>query len=130
MHAKVAKVIDPFTLVLNKGAKQDIKIGQRFLVYTIGDEIFDPETSLSLGKLEIVKGTGKITHVQDNISTLGSDMKTSPSRTVRRITKPAPSLVGIGDLFRPSSTEEMEEQLPAQRVAFENPEVGDHAKPV
>ena len=41
---KVSKIIDEFTLVLNYGAEDGAKKGQEFLIYSIGDEILDPDT--------------------------------------------------------------------------------------
>ena len=73
---KVVKVIDEFTLVINIGSDDEIEKGQRFLVYSISpDDIIDPDTNESLGKLEIVKGTGTVTHVQEKMATIESSEK-------------------------------------------------------
>lgn len=121
MTIKVARVIDNCTLVLNKGSKDSIKIGQRFLVYIIGEQITDPDTGAWLEKLEVVKGTGKVTHLQESISTITSDMKGPVSRTVRKV-KTAPSWFNF--------PEEITETIPSEKVPFEDPQVGDLAKPV
>lgn len=131
MDIKIAKVIDGYTLVLNKGEKDGIKVGQRFLIYSIGDEIIDPDTKESLGNLEIVKGTGRVTHLQEKVATIASDMKSSPSRTVRRFKDNDP--LGIRSIQRvlgsfSTATEEIEEHLPAAKIPFEDPSVGDIAK--
>ncbi len=125
MAIKVAKVIDEFTLVINKGERHGLKVGQRLLVYAHGDEIADPDTKLSLGKLEIVKGTGRITHLQESLATIRSDMTASPARTIRKIRQHSPfsNILGM-------ATEEVEEKLPPEPVAFEAPAVGDLVKPV
>jgi hypothetical protein len=126
---KVAKVRDEYCLVLNKGSNDNLKVGQRFLIYSIGEEIIDPDTQKSLGQLEIVKGTGKITHLQPTMSTIQSDMKTSPSKTIRRIKKQDP--FGLGRLSSVLGTNEVvEETLPTEAVPFENPVVNDLAKPI
>lgn len=72
--AQVASVRDPHTLVINRGSEHGINKGQRFMVYTLSEEeIEDPETEDSLGHLEIVKGTGRATHVQEKMTTIKSD---------------------------------------------------------
>lgn len=50
MNIKVAKVNDKYTLVLNKGEKDGVEVGQRVLIYSVGDEIADPDTTESLGR--------------------------------------------------------------------------------
>ena len=70
----VAYVIDATRVVLNRGHEDGIKFGERFIVYSISrDEIRDPITKESLGRLELVKGIGKIVSVQPKISILESD---------------------------------------------------------
>ena len=118
---KVAKVIDEYTLVINAGKNQGIKSGFKFLIYSIGEDIKDPDTGESLGKLEVIKGTAKVSHVQDNISTVKSDTfeKSKPIVTTRRQSK---FLSAFGEEYITR-----EEQEPIQKP-FENPEVGDFAK--
>lgn len=124
---RVAKVIDEYTIILNKGAKDGIEIGQRFLIYSLGDEIIDPETEENLGRVEIVKGTGKVTHLQDMLATVGSDMKTSPQKTIRK-SKPG-GLAAFSKLYS-FGTEEVEEYLPPQSLPFEDVQYGDYARPI
>lgn len=122
---KVAKVVDEFTLVINQGSEHGIDAGQRFLIYAIGDEIFDPDTKQTLGQLEVVKGTGKVTHVQPKMATISSDMKSPPGRTIRKMGGQnlagwrAFALLGAG---------EVEEVLPPEPTPFNSPEVGDLVK--
>ncbi len=124
MTVKVAKVLDRYTLVLNAGSNGGVTIGQRFLIYEIGDEVTDPDSGASLGAIEIVKGTGKVTHIQPMICTIASDMKAKAGRVVRKTRK---SPYGpLASVF--VATEEAEEVLPAEEIAFEDPQVGDLAK--
>jgi len=125
----VAKILDDYTIVINKGRNQGVKEGQRYLIYEIGEEIMDPITKNPLGKLEIVKGTGKVAHLQENIATISSDMKAPPLRNIKRITGGSPfnSIFGYGNLFEPN---EIEEQLPAVKVAFDNLNIGDLVRPI
>lgn len=70
----VAQVLDPYTVVLNKGHRDGVERGMRFAVYYISkEEIQDPETGETLGKVELFKGYGKIFSVQEKLSVLKSD---------------------------------------------------------
>ncbi|MFN5514357.1 MAG: hypothetical protein ACK5CA_06330 [Cyanobacteriota bacterium] len=72
--AKVARVIDPYQLVINRGQADGIRKGQRMLVYYIDEEeIQDPDTGESLGFLELVRGTGRTILVEEKFSILESD---------------------------------------------------------
>ena len=72
IEAKVVDVIDEFRVVINKGGSDGVSLGDRFLIYQIGDELFDPDTNESLGQLEIVRGQGRASHVQERMSTVTS----------------------------------------------------------
>lgn len=84
--AIVVSVVDSYTVAINRGSFDGIRIGQRFLIYGLStSELFDPQTGESLGYLEIVRGTGVATHVQDKLTTIKSDMKRkSQTKTVRK----------------------------------------------
>jgi hypothetical protein len=71
----VADKIEDFRIVINKGLKDNIESYMRFLVYQEGSEIFDPHTKKSLGKLEIPKGFFKVQHIQENMTTLVSELR-------------------------------------------------------
>lgn len=126
---KVAKIIDEYTVVINRGRHQGIKEGQRFLIYSIGEEIIDPDTKQSLGQLEIVKGTGKVAHLQDSMSQVSSDMKAPPLRSIKRVKSHESryDAFAFKDFFQPS---EIEEQLPAEKIAFDKVKIGDLARPI
>lgn len=118
--ARVVELVDPFKVVINRGAA-DVRKGQRFLIYGQGKELFDPETQESLGYLELVRGTGTVTHVQNKMATITSDRRTLPQR---RVIKPSGSyaiIMGRGE-------ETIED--PGKELPFEDPERGDLAKPV
>jgi hypothetical protein len=70
-HATVAAVINPYQVAINKGALDGITFGQRFTIYELSEQdIMDPTTKESLGKLETIKGTGKVVHIQEKLSIL------------------------------------------------------------
>ena len=118
---KVAEKINEYKLVINRGSTSDIKMNQRFLVYTYGKEVTDPDTGQSLGKLEIVRGTGRVLHLQELQATIESDME----RHVRRLRRYPDAF----SLFSKGLGGE-EVTYETEKIPFESPEVGDMVKPV
>ncbi len=114
---KVARIMDDEynSVVMNKGSEDGIKLDQKYLLFEIGEEIFDPDTKESLGRVEMVKGTGKVTHVQEKISTLTSD------EYYYEVEKTAPS--PFGSVF-----ERPVERKVKMRKPFNGPKIGDIAK--
>ena len=119
---KIVKVIDDYKVVINKGAEDGIKEGYKFLVYSLGDEIYDPDTKESLGILEIVKGYGKATHVQNRMTTIESCKVTKKPSTKKVVKNNNPILAMVGS----SETITYDENTILE--PFESPEVGDCAK--
>src|SRR3546814_411473 len=74
-NAKIAGLIDQYRIVINRGRDSGVKLGQRFQIYQIGDEIEDPDTGESLGRLEVIKGIGEVIHVQPKMATLQTTEK-------------------------------------------------------
>lgn len=124
---KVAKVIDEYSFVINKGKDYGLKDGQRVLVYELGEDIIDPDTKDVLTQLEIVKGTGKILNCQDKIATVKSTMVSDPKRTI--IKKSSSNSLGhfttLFSAMRPEVSEVVEEIVPANALPFEDVNVGD-----
>lgn len=118
---KVVSVMDDdYKIVINAGVNKGIKIGQRFLVYALSDhEILDPDTKASLGFLEIVKGTGKVVHVQEQMATIESDVyeTSQPTKIIRKN-----PMYGFG------TTEE--QTVSGEHIAFVNPKIGDFVKQI
>jgi hypothetical protein len=124
--AKVAKVIDPYKLVINRGKIHGIRESQRMLVYYIDDEdIKDPDTGKSLGFLELVKGTGRIIFVEEEYSILESDR-------VHGKYKPIPSfpVKAITQTLTEKYMKELAEAFEGKLVSFDNPQVRDLVKPI
>lgn len=120
LHKVVEVLDDNYKVVINAGKDKDIKLGQRYMVYALSKhEILDPDTKQSLGFLEIVKGTGKVVHVQEKMATIESDIyeTSQPTKIIRKN-----SIYGFG------STEE--ESVSREHIAFNDPEIGDFAKQV
>jgi len=114
--AVVAEVLDEKTVVINRGSVHGVKEGQRFLVYQLsGKQIIDPKTKEALGELEILKGIGIVTQVQDRIAKLESDNREPVMpETIGSAAKVI--ITGVALKWR---------VLP-----FTDPAVGDLAKPV
>ncbi len=123
--ASVVEIISDTRLVINKGQEDGIRQGQRMLIYELSnDELKDPNTGESLGYLEIVKGTGKIIHIQDKMSIIESDQIKSIKRTYYPQASRFSSWV---DSLKPAPLEEVEDKI---IIPFENPQVGDKVKPI
>jgi hypothetical protein len=128
--AKVVHVVDPDStyapveVVINRGARHGVKLGDRFLVFGEGPYITDPDTGKDLGQLELVRGRGEVVHVQEHLATL---------RTMeRRRTRPGKRVYrdGIGRVIGGISTV-VEEEIPAEEeLPFEAVRLGDLAKPI
>lgn len=123
--ATVAARISAFQVVINRGENDGVKLGKRFLLYTLSEnEINDPETGKSLGFLELPKGTGEIVHVQPSMSTLKSDRRGEPQKIVTKSTYD----LFTGILGRSTPTEE--KIIPGDPIPFNDPKIGDKARPI
>jgi hypothetical protein len=92
--AKVVHIADPgfapgpLEIVINRGLRQGVKPGDRFLVFGIGPHITDPDTGEDLGQLELVRGRGEVVHVQEHLATICT--------LERRRTRPAKRIIPTG----------------------------------
>ncbi len=77
LDISVIKIINYDKIVINKGENDGILEQMRFLIYEEGDEIIDPTTNKSLGLLEKPKGKFKVLHIQEQITTLTSELNRS-----------------------------------------------------
>jgi hypothetical protein len=113
---------DLFRIMINRGAEDGLKVGDQFLVYGLGPEISDPDTGTNLGRVEIVRGRGAVTHLQPRMASL-----TSIERRQRtRRTAPVPGDNSILSMVSQMAPREVvEEDLP-----FLGVQIGDVAKPI
>jgi hypothetical protein len=119
--ATVVAVIDEYRVAINRGARDGVKQGQRFLVYEVGEEeIKDPETGESLGHLEIVRGTAKVVHVQELLATLESDQTAPREKTIRR---------GVGGAWLLGMHQEEVIHSPTT-IPFDHAKASDKARPI
>jgi hypothetical protein len=99
-HFSVVKIIDDSTVVINAG-RTDIRYNDLFVIYREDDEVFDPVTAESLGKLQIIKGTAKVLNIQDRMTTIKSN------KTKKIQTKTTPLIRTFG----PFTTETIQTEL-------------------
>jgi hypothetical protein len=110
VETKVVKIISDTTVVLGAGSRQGVKEGMEFVIYEEGEPIFDPESSQSLGTLEIAKGRVEVSHVQENMSTA----RTFKHRIKR--TKGATALQALLPPFFETEEVEVHDKLKVERV--------------
>jgi hypothetical protein len=121
--AHVVSVMSPSRIVINRGTAHDVEVGDTFLVYEVTDEeIIDPVTRESLGKLEIPKGTGDVIHVQERMAIIESDRERPPDRKIIRRPSNLAAMMG--------QAEEEEYTVSGKREPFFRALVGDLVKPV
>lgn len=71
---------------LDEGAE----IGQRFVVYGLGDDVIDPETRENYGRLELVRGFGHVVAILDPVTLSGEFVDTKIGDLVRACPPTAP----------------------------------------
>lgn len=110
-NAQVAFVIDEYTVAINRGKIHNVMPDQQFLVYALSaEEIKDPATGRSLGRLELVKGSGIIISVQKEMSILKSD------NTEKQFSRGIDQVMGLN--------------AAPKKLPFDNPKIGDLIKPI
>lgn len=83
IKTSVARIFGPKSVALSAGAIDGVKEGMVFVIYSLGDPIFDPVTGESLGELELVKGRVKVSNVQEKVC-----QATTLSRTITETVNP------------------------------------------
>lgn len=118
--ARVVDVVDEYRVVINRGLRDGLKLGVRVVIYGVGaEDLRDPDTGENLGRLEIVRGVGVVTNVQEKIATVKSATKKPAPKTIVR--RPWAAIAGLG------GEEEIHEA--AVDVPFDEPEKGDYVRP-
>ncbi|MDN3454610.1 hypothetical protein [Psychrobacter sp. APC 3350] len=121
--AAVVQEKSPFELVINRGSLDGVREGNTFVVYYVEPEdLIDPETQESLGKLEVVRGTGVATNVQEKMTTIKSNRYENNSGTIiRRNNSP---FGGISALIGGETIEQPAKDL----IPFDEAKRGDKVK--
>lgn len=76
METTIVKILSDTTVVLGTGRLQGVREGMKFVIFELGDEVLDPVTKESLGRLELVKGHVSVTSVQEKISVAQTESQT------------------------------------------------------
>ncbi|MFU2209827.1 hypothetical protein [Solidesulfovibrio sp. C21] len=111
---RVVRIINNKKLAINKGYRDGVQLGHRFLIYELTEDIQDFDSKESLGSLEIAKGTGTVINVQEKLSLIQSDTRGRTSKFIR-------NALGYSS---------MQEEIFDTTEPFDSPELGDFAKPV
>jgi hypothetical protein len=122
----VARIFSPRHVALSAGAKDGVKEGMVFVIYSLGDTIFDPRTGESLGELEIVKGRVKVIDVQDKVS-----QATTLSRTASEMVNPFEKVFPFAPRREYYSTQdELKVDIPQPFTVDLTVRIGDAARSV
>lgn len=57
---KIIRILNDMEIVINGGHDNDLQEGDLLEIFVVGEEIIDPDTSESLGTLDIIKGKVEI----------------------------------------------------------------------
>ncbi len=124
---RVVRVLDSENVVINAGASNGIKCGNRIIIYGIGDEILDVDSDESLGRLEIVRGEGIVVHIQDKMCVVRSDEYIAEPDITEIKTYPNP----LSMLTYPGRGAEEKKVIKSGkkiRLEFRDVEEGDYAR--
>ena len=103
---KVIQKLDDYRIVINKGRADGVTPNNRFLVYRLGKELFDPDTNESLGILELVCGEGKPEHIQEKITTLyTAKYIITKTKTIRKSSPFGDWMGGTEETYDPETTD-------------------------
>lgn len=128
---------DEKTFVINKGSEDYIRKDDIYLIFELGDEIIDPDTDESLGRLEIVKGTARVSHIQEKMSTIISNeyIMTPERKEIKQhknnklIDSFTKTIYGIGHFDNESQTETI---IASEKIIkkIPNVKVGDYVRKI
>ncbi len=80
---KVVRILSEDSLAINAGSNDYFHKGDQIEVYIEGDELIDPETNESLGKLYYIKATLEITH-SDSLYSICQNIVEKKERVLSR----------------------------------------------
>ncbi|MHC4253312.1 MAG: hypothetical protein ACYS9X_29685 [Planctomycetota bacterium] len=75
----IARILNDESVVINRGSAHGVKEGMRFAIFTELDEVKDPETGSSMGRLELVKARVVASHVQENMTICEAEPPVGPA---------------------------------------------------
>src|SRR5438132_226597 len=69
---------------INLGALSGIKVGDRFMVFTLGEALIDPDTGAKLGADQKQTGDGAVVEVQSKYAVINFTGAAKPKDTIRK----------------------------------------------
>lgn len=112
IRGKIARVLNSREVAINRGSHDGVVVGMVFkILSTKGSEIQDPDTGESLGSVDLVKTSVKVTVVQERIA-VASTFRS------RRVNVGGRGL-GFTGLFEPPKWETRYETLKIDEAAVE-----------
>ncbi|TMA43329.1 MAG: hypothetical protein E6J82_06990 [Deltaproteobacteria bacterium] len=83
LQGKVIKV-EGTKAWINLGALSGIKVGDRFMVFTVGEALIDPDTGAKLGADQKQTGDGAVVEVQSKYAVINFTGAAKPKDTIRK----------------------------------------------
>lgn len=121
-QVKVVKIISPYQVVLNCGLEDRISPNTVFQIYGLDDFIEDPDTGEILEQLELIRGTGRVVHVQQKICTVESNMNEDKPKTIKRTQS------SQNKWLNPLGGETEETEIIRDKKKFDDVQIGDRAR--
>lgn len=90
---KIVKIVDDYTVVINAGKNESLEPDTHLVIYSVGEEVIDPETGECLGTLDTVKASICVKHVFEKMSVCKS------FETITRKTSPLTTLTPIANML-------------------------------
>ena len=79
IEGRVARILNDRSIVINRGSGGGVREGMRFVVFTELDDVADPESGESLGRLELVKARVVASHVQEKMTVCTAEPEGGPA---------------------------------------------------
>ena len=76
--------VDGNRAYINVGASSGIKVGDKFVIFNVGEELVDPVSGAKLGAEEKQTGTGTVTEVQDRFAIMTVTGKATAKDVLRK----------------------------------------------
>lgn len=73
---KIVQILNEYDVVINAGFAEGIKTGQLFQIYNRGEEVFDPDTKLSLGTRDNIKAEVRAVEVSEHVTVCRNNSST------------------------------------------------------
>ena len=135
-YGRVVKVFDDHTVLVNLGTDTDPSVGPgtRLVIFELGEEVRDPETNESLGRIEWVKARVEVTEAQPKMS-IAETPGTTEWHTEHVPTVPTPARIAaaLQGIYGPSKPRQVKhtdrKAFKVDQALLEPPKVDLSVKP-